>query len=164
MTQYAVVNGAIPVSFNFSDKQYCTDSDISGLFLQYSDDLKLSFDNVDEAKKEIGLLLSDKSFKSQKKQNIKSLVISKKVFNESILELIESKNTQFKCNLRKLNLKEFSEIYMDSVNKDSSLYYLLFVRSRRLKVYMHFFINTIKGLFNYHNIKKIGKKLCKFHF
>lgn len=164
MTQYAVVNGAIPVSFNFSDKQYCSDSDISGLFLQYSDDLKLSFDNVDEAKKEIGLLLSDKSFKSQKKQNIKSLVISKKVFNESILELIESKNTQFKCNLRKLNLKEFSEIYIDSVNKDSSLYYLLFVRARRLKVYMHFFINTIKGLFNYHNIKKIGKKLCKFHF
>ena len=113
------------------------------MFLQYSDDLKLSFDNVDEAKKEIGLLLSDKSFKSQKKQNIKSLVISKKVFNESILELIESKNTQFKCNLRKLNLKEFSEIYIDSVNKDSSLYYLLFVRARRLKVYMHFFINTI---------------------
>lgn len=164
MTQYAVVNGAVPVSFNFSDKRYCTDSDISGLFTEYTDSLKLSFNNIDEAKKEVDLLLSNESYKNQKRKKLMNLVISKKTFDESVLELVKNKNTRFKCNLKTLNLGEFSEIYVNSFNKDISLYYLMFVKTKKLKIYMNFFINTIKGIFNYHNIKRIGKKICKFHF
>lgn len=149
MTQYALIDGVIPLSLNLDKKDVCSDNDINSILLDNDKNPILSYDSVSKLKSEIDKLIDDLQYKKQREKEIKGLVITEKVFNKQLKNCIEINETKYKSKLVKLNLDTFSKVYVDAENEQKHNYNLFFVKSKSIYIFLHFPIYIIKGLVDY---------------
>ena len=144
MLQYAVVANTIPISLNFSDDKYCTDSELTGIFMNYTGIPKLSYDSIENIKHEIDALIVHEDYRENKKTQLKDLVISESEFTNQLTSAMKNKKTNFSGNIRALDLKSFTDIYMNMENENHQ-YYIFFAKSKNKDIYMHFPIKSLIG-------------------
>lgn len=145
MNQLAVVNKKIPLCYNPNMDDMAHDGDNESLFIDTGHNPVMSYKNLDELKKEIGKLLTDADYLAQKEKQLDGMVISEKYFTEGIKSILENNSTKYKGKDRKVDIDEFSQIYINAENDTNKQYDMLFVRSKLFAVYKCFPIKCFLG-------------------
>lgn len=159
MNQYAVLNSTIPLSLNLEKNNYCNESDISGLFINYNESLNLSFNSVEKLQNEGCRIIEDIEYSNVKKDNIKKLLLDDELFSKNLFTIMNTDKSNYSCKICNINNLDFTKQCITSENTSNKNYYVMFAKSKNKYVYINYLPYVIKGIFLF-----VRRKLCKFHF
>jgi len=134
MSQYAVVNKRIPVTFYEKDSGW---NSVEELLLNIKD-LKLSFCKVDEYYEEIDKLMRDQEYKRKKENMLNDLVISSEEFSIRLLDIMHHNTKRLTNSASVVNKEKFTNIYINKHNRYSWRYGNIFIHRKKICIIKHF--------------------------
>jgi hypothetical protein len=152
MTQYAVANKKVPVAYS---DPILKCNFIEPLFININN-ITLTHTNLKDYYTTIDNLLDDPDYKSKLENKLDKLLISPQEFAKNLLSSLQCKATKYPFEEYDIDINEFSKLYFQTENDYLHNYYLLFIRSRNIKLLLNFKRNLFFGI--WHVIRKyIGK-------
>ncbi len=136
MSQFAVVNKKIPLQY--SDKEILCNR-IEELFIN-SENIKFTFGNIEEIKEEIDKLICSKKYFEKKSNELNKMVITPLEFSKQLEKLLKCKKTDFKYEDYSINIKKFSQIYLEQENKFLKQYLNIFSNKVLKKKFLHYYL------------------------
>lgn len=156
MSQLAVANQKIPISY--TEKSLQTNN-IEELFINLKEN-QFTFNNLNDLKKEIKKLLSDKKYKEEKEKILKNIIITKEEFSKKLEDiLLNQPKIQYKKYT--VDIFEVSKIYFEQENNYLNKFNSIFL-SRNIIVNLFFFKYSFSALREWF-YKKIKNKLSIYN-
>lgn len=146
MNQLAVINGKIPLCYNPNMDGIARDGDNESLFIDTGHNPIMSYQTLDELKHEIDRLFSDNDYLSKKENQLEGMIITETDFAEQVRNILGTNSTKYAGHERKLNLEEFSQIYIDAENNTNKLYNIIFAQTKSSVIYRHFPVKCFYGV------------------
>ncbi len=158
MSQYAVLNKKIPVTFHEKDTDWNT---VEELLLNIKN-IKLSYCEVNEYYEEIDKLIRDQEYKRKKENMLNDLVISSEEFSVRLSSIIHHNNERLTNTASIVNIDKFSKIYFNKQNSYCGNYQNIFIKRKNASIFIFFKKYLIIALVN-KTIRVWKSKIIKFN-
>ncbi|MBU2699038.1 hypothetical protein Ga0466249_000117 [Sporomusaceae bacterium BoRhaA] len=152
MTQYAVANKKIPLAYT---DPILKCNLIESLFIN-TDNIQLTHTNLKDYYITIDKLLCDSDYKNTLEEKMDNLLITPKEFANSLSNCLQYKSTDFSFDKFDINIDVLSKLYFQMENNYLHEYYLMFIKSKNIRLLLHFKKNFIFGTW-YLSKEKIRK-------
>lgn len=154
MTQYAVANKKLPIAYSHPELKT---NFIESLLINVNN-RRFTFTNLRDYYGMIDKLIDNPKYKNKLEESLNNLLVTPAEFAENLAMAIENKSTMFLFKKDEINIDKFSDLYFQMENDYLHDYYLIFARSKNVKLLLEFMnIGIFKAL-----IKVILKKIKNF--